>query len=293
MDQSPVQYHVSRSIGEATVTVISFGSFWNPHTALHAPTVEEEEWRRVLADADVAGRTPQAHTVVHVSLDGASVLIDTAARDDIPEVMARAAGLVRTPGIVAGLAQIGVQPDQITHVVLTHSHFDHLGGAVDERDGVMVPRFPNAAYLVNRHDWDDNPDRLNPESHLMIRLGPIEQAGLLELVDGDFEVAPGVQMIHAPGESPGHSVVRLESSGHVFYALGDLIHHPCHVERPGWLDDSFPGRDAAAMLASRRRILGAAASEEALVTYAHVPFPPHSPFGRIVQTVEGFRWEAA
>lgn len=293
MNHSSHNYIASQSVGDAIVTVISYGSFVLPHSSHHPPTVSEEEWRRALSDADAEGRVPHGSSVVHIGTAGASILVDTAPRDDMPEEIAAEGGLVRSPGIIAGLAQIGVTPDQITHVLFTHAHGDHLGGAVYELDGTFIPRFPNARHLLNRHDWEGNPDRDRADSQFMIRLGPVARMDLLDLVEGEHAVVPGVTMLHTPGESPGHSVVRVQSQGETFYAVGDLLHHPSQAQHLDWIDASFPGRDAEAIRESRRRILAEAAEREALLVYTHAPFPPVSPFGRVSPKGTGYRWQTA
>jgi glyoxylase-like metal-dependent hydrolase (beta-lactamase superfamily II) len=101
-----------------------------------------------------------------------------------------------------------------------------------------------------------------------------ERAGRLELVDGDREIAPGVRE-HSPGETAGHSIVRVRSGGESFYFAGDLFHHRCEIEHPGWVS---PNRDPAVMRASRDRLIAEAAGSGATVVFAHEAFPA---WGRI------------
>jgi glyoxylase-like metal-dependent hydrolase (beta-lactamase superfamily II) len=117
------------------------------------------------------------------------------------------------------------------------------------------------------------------------RMELIDQLGLLMCVDGEREVVPGVTIVPAPGESPGHQVVRLESAGEVYYVLGDIVHHACEVEHPAWRP---PHGDPEALMATRERVFSNVAREEALLVTAHEPFPP---WGRIVPTDEGYRWQ--
>ena len=92
-------------------------------------------------------------------------------------------------------------------------------------------------------------------------------------------------MLHAPGETAGHAVVRLDAGGAWFYALGDLVHHACEVEHLDW---ASPWVDLGAMRASRERLLAEAAREKATVVFTHEPFPP---WGRIVRAGAGYRFE--
>jgi glyoxylase-like metal-dependent hydrolase (beta-lactamase superfamily II) len=118
----------------------------------------------------------------------------------------------------------------------------------------------------------------------MSRLAPIERWGLLHVVEDDVDVVPGVTMLHAPGETPGHCIVRVESQTYIFYALGDLFHHPCQVQRPDWTSAS---RDRSSMETSRKRVLADAVETGATIV-AHSPFPP---WGRIVRRHNRYRWQ--
>lgn len=97
---------------------------------------------------------------------------------------------------------------------------------------------------------------------------------------------PGVMMLHAPGETPGHSVARVESAGETFYFLGDLFHHPCEVAHTDWV---ARGRDAAQMRDSREWVIAEAFPRRAVLMTTHMLFPG---WGRLEQTLAGARWRA-
>ena len=169
-------------------------------------------------------------------------------------------------------------------MLITHAHNDHYAGVVFEQNGELLPRFPHARHYIGRDDWKGELDLPVPEPELEQRLGLIDQLGLLETVDSDREIVPGVTMLTAPGESPGHMVVRLESAGEVWYDLGDLVHHACEVEHPDWVS---PDGDPMANRASRERIFAAVARDDAIVVTGHEPFPA---WGRIVPNGAGYSW---
>ena len=270
----------TRQFGDARVSIILDGTLrWAPQ--LIAP---EEEWRREMPDADATGTCSFASCVVHIALGAASILVDLGFDDPGPTSQWMTPNAERTAGVQAGLAALGVLPKDVTHVLITHVHGDHIAGGAIQRDGTWVPRFPNAKHLIGRADWESNPDRRDPLSLAAIHLGTIERSGLLELIDAVREVAPGITMIPAPGESPGHSIVRVNSKDETFYFVGDLFHHGCEVSHPGWVS---PGRDRAVMQASRVRFFAEAVPSKASIVFAHEVFPP---WGHIEAAGSHFRW---
>ncbi len=279
-------YVATRRIGDATVTLINDGIFdaiplipW-----MDAPAAAV---RRAVPEADASGAIGQSGMIVaHVRIGHASILIDPGVGDlDPSSWLVTDLKLRRTPGVQAGLAAVGSAPEQITHVLMTHAHDDHFLGATVRRDGQHIPRYPQARYVIGRVEWDGNPAREDPDSEVALRLGALDRLGLLDVVDGEDEIVPGVTMLSAPGESPGHAIVHVESAGDHFYYLGDLFHHTCEVAHLDWV---MTHRDTPAMIASRRRLIAAAVPHGAMLVFTHHIFPG---WGRIVATDGGYRWD--
>lgn len=282
--QNTSAYVDTRQFGDATVTVINDGSSrWTPNF-----DVPPAELALALPEADARGRITIGFHVIHIGIGDAAILVD-AGFDDPDSAWGRKfvttwEGVERSPGVEAGLAMIGVRPEEITHLIITHAHFDHYVGATVEQDGGYAPRFPNARHCIGRADRTNSRYANAPDPEFMTRMETLERFGLLDLVDGDRTIAPGITMLHAPGESPGHSIVRVESGSARFYALGDLLHHPCEVEHLDWV---LTNRDQAAMRASRERLLAEAVPTDATLVFSHAQFPP---WGRIVAVGGGYRW---
>ncbi len=283
-ENRPADYVASRRVGDATVTAINDASGLS--TIIKAlEDVPEEVWRAEV-DADANGEVRLSYVTAHVRLGNASILIDLGFDDPSEATQWKAPRHLRTPGLQAGLATIGVRPADVTHVLITHSHGDHIAGGTVEVADQRVPRFPNARHYLGRRDWEGLAERDRPGSHAAVHLATIDRLGMLELVDGEQEIVPGVTMIAAPGESPGHSIVRVESNGETFYFLGDLFHHPCEVSHRDWV---ARGRDRSQMRQSRERLISDALASHALLLTTHIPFPG---FGRLERTATGARWRA-
>jgi glyoxylase-like metal-dependent hydrolase (beta-lactamase superfamily II) len=248
----------TRRVGDATVSVICEGlTTARLGDLLDLPV---DEVRRAVPAAGPSGEVELAFTVTHVRLGDASVLIDAGMGPPGPGSSDR-----RTAGVEAGLARLGVTPESITHVVLTHAHWDHVNGALVERDGRATPRYPSARHLIGRADLEVGRAGTHPHDLCTALLESLARAGLLDLVDGDHLVAPGITMLDAPGETPGHHAVLVESAGASFVHLADLFHHPCELAR-GWVQERT---DAATVQLARERVLGEALRRDAVVVAAH------------------------
>lgn len=258
-----------RAFGDAVVSVVLEGTTEARLDQLLG--VDPAEARAAVPEADATSAVLLGFTVCHVRLGAASVLIDTGVGSR------RGPGERYTAGVEAGLAEIRVSPADVTHVVITHAHWDHHYGALD--DG--RPRYPNARYLIGRGDWDAARSGTYVHDLGLAILEALDAAGVLELVDGDCVVAPGITMLDAPGESPGHHVVLAEAGGEAFMHLADLYHHPVELAR-GWVQT---GTDPALVQRSRERILGEALRRNAIVTAAH-DLPPC--WRRVVRTETGY-----
>ena len=175
------------------------------------------------------------------------------------------------PGLLARLRELDVPPEQIDHVIITHTHFDHYNGATEQRAGVYQPSFPNARYYIGKADLDDPEmqQSMQDSNSLAGRtLAVIERAGLVEPVTGRFTLNSAVEIIPAPGEIPGHQIVRVHSQGETLYCLGDLYHDAFEVQDPQRMAD---WADVPAMLRSRAALADAALAENARLIVTHIP----------------------
>ncbi len=292
------EYLSTRRVGDAEITLILEGAGPYPVDL----NVTEDIWRPAVPEANADGNVELCSGGAFIRLGDASIVIDPGLDDPgTPTSHATEAvftGWSFTPGFYAGLSELGVENDAVTHVLITHAHFDHCLGVAVEREGVLVPRFPNARYQLDQADWNmhftpDGEQRplaaspFAPVNTLMRdRLQVIMQAGLLDLVEGESNIVPGVTTLPTPGESPGHRALRVESAGEVWWHLGDIAHYAVEFEHPDWLTPTR--RDAAAMLASRQRVFPLLVAEDALVTWSHARFPG---WGRVVPEADGYRWQ--
>jgi glyoxylase-like metal-dependent hydrolase (beta-lactamase superfamily II) len=200
-----------------------------------------------------------------------TVLIDAGCGDKMDAKNADIFGLERSYHLDHALADAGVAASDIDIVLASHLHFDHAGGfTVRAGDGRLVPRFPNARYVVHRGEWHDatHPHERNRASYRADDFVPLAQAGVLDLVDDEAEVMPGVSLRRSGGHSGHHQVVMIESQGEVAVFTGDMYPTSVHVPE-AWL----MGYDLYPMdtLAFKRAFAREASEREYLIFFEHDP----------------------
>ncbi len=146
--------------------------------------------------------------------------------------------------LVKSLKEVGYKPEDITIVINTHLHFDHCGGNTSfDANGKIVPTFPNAKYYIQKSEWEagNNPDDRSQASYLKENFLPLQEAGLLYLVDGDTKIIDGIEVIKTSAHTFGHQVVLVKSENQTLVYWGDLIPTASHLSLPYLMSyDLFP-----------------------------------------------------
>ncbi len=161
------------------------------------------------------------------------------------------------------LARDLVDPADVRRVVCTHLHFDHVGWNTRLQDGVWVPTFPNARYVLCDKEfqyWHADPAN-ESEDHragVLDSLQPIADAGLLDLVADDKIISDTMRFIPSPGHTPHHVSVLLASRGERALVTGDAFHHPCQIAYPDWstISDFDPAQARQSRLDLLQRFAG-------------------------------------
>jgi glyoxylase-like metal-dependent hydrolase (beta-lactamase superfamily II) len=178
-------------------------------------------------------------------------------------------GTFRGGHLVESLAAYGVTPADVTDVVFTHLHFDHVGWATQK--GKVI--FENATYRCDERDWEHFV--VGPDGGAARKLTPVEDR--LETWSESGPIAPGVDAMVAPGHTPGSTIVVLSSGDQRAMLLGDVVHCPVEL-----LDDEWAGMaDVDPEMALRTRRALAAELEGTDVPVAAAHFPGLS-FGRLL-----------
>ena len=252
---------LTTTVGDARITLIRDGEL-TLATAELFQDVPPAAWAGRLPDAGDGQVTVPVHAVL-VRVDGEAILLDTGS-GTAPEEGARGGALL------PALAELGLAPDDITRVVISHLHGDHVGGLFDRAGDTVRPAFPRARHHLPRADWDwlqGFPDELREQY-----LRPLEALPGLTLDAPDDRLTPSLRSVGAAGHTPGHRCLVVESDGQAYCYLGDLVHDPrLHFAEP----DRVTAWDEQPELtpASRRRVAAEAVAGSWLLTAAHAAAP--------------------
>jgi glyoxylase-like metal-dependent hydrolase (beta-lactamase superfamily II) len=170
------------------------------------------------------------------------------------------------------LRRLGVALHEVTDVIFTHLHFDHVGWAT--RKGEIV--FPNATYRVHRADWAYFVERPEADPGAVRKPSPL--VGQLQSFEADTTLLPGLDARPVPGHTPGSTIFVLSSGSDRVLLLGDVMHSPAEVTSPAW--EAVYDVDAIAARRVRAEVVAATANRPDVIAAAHFPF------GRVV-TVDG------
>lgn len=246
------------TVGAATATVLPIVQREHPASVL---ILKDEAQKAAAAKAYPDGKIRNALNVMLVEGKGYTALVDTGLPDTLP-------------ALLEALKAQGVAPDQVSHVIITHAHGDHVGGLV--KDGQAV--FPKARLVFSQqeHAFWNTPENKAKAPERAARV--FEQwpqvlqpyAGRVDVAEPGVEIAPGLSLLAAYGHTPGHVGVLLQAPDKTLLFWGDLL-HAALVQIPDPSISATYDLDPGLAAANRKAVLQQAAREGWLVSGVHMP----------------------
>ncbi|WP_037471283.1 MBL fold metallo-hydrolase [Sinorhizobium fredii] len=175
--------------------------------------------------------------------------------------------------MLQGLTAAGYTADQVTMVVLTHLHRDHIGGLME----AGASTFKNARYSVNATEYDfwvsdERKGTPAEANHLMVLSHVKPLAAKMTFLKDGQDIVSGITAIAARGHSPGHTILNIESDGKRVIAMADTtVHFVLNLQRPDW--EMRFDMDKAAAAVSRKRVLDMIATDRVPLLGYHMPHP--------------------
>ncbi|KND16144.1 hypothetical protein ADZ37_24720 [Pannonibacter phragmitetus] len=268
-----------RRVGDFVVTAVNDGIVPIPAEVMVG--MAPEEVQKALASRF---RPADPHVTIGTYLvehGGSRTLVDTGSRNLMGPTLGK---------LVKNLAVLGVTPDQIDRIALTHLHPDHAGGMLDDEGKAVFPKAEVFISLDEEKYWLGGEP---PTDALGISAQVNSYASQLRKVYGDRwhaigeeEVIPGMRREALPGHTPGHSGYHISSGKDELLIWGDITHVPvvqiAHPEVGLAFDvDVEQGR------ATRRRILDRISADRLAIGGMHLEFPG---FGHVVRNSSGYEY---
>jgi len=270
-------------LGEAVLTTVSDGNLMLPGSFTFDGLPMEEVAQIVEPLGISTEELEPPCNVTLLTLGDRRVLFDVGAG---PDFMPSAGELAEN------LDAAGVAPDQITDVIFTHAHPDHIWGLLDDFD---EPLFPEARYMMGRAEWDywwnpETVDTIGAERQAFAvgakrRMERIKDR--VEFFDDGEELLPGLAAVASHGHTPGHMSFELRQGGESVMVVGDAINnHHVSFARPDWQINSDQDPEMGA--ATRVKLIERLAAEQMTAVGFHLP----GGIGRVEKDGGAYRWVA-
>jgi glyoxylase-like metal-dependent hydrolase (beta-lactamase superfamily II) len=228
---------------------------------------------------------------IYIEAGGRKILVDNGCGESFkgPPAAPGTKPAESTAGfLVKNMAAEGVKPADITDIIFTHAHIDHVCGTCDV-NGKTV--FPDARYTIHKKEWDyvlAGPDGNENLTWLFAdaRKNLPALKDRFNVVGDNYTIVPGIKLIPAPGHTPGNIMVEISSKGKKLLCIGDIIHaHREFAEPEHYAILDFNPKQA---VQTRSKILAKAAKDNTYIFAIHFAFPG---LGYIRETNGALGWE--
>ncbi len=177
-----------------------------------------------------------------ISYQGKHYLIDTSlGTEKLSDKLRRNLGVITENRVLESLDQLGLSPEDIDVVLMTHMHNDHAGGLTRLVDGELVPTFPNATIYINDIEWEEvrYPNPRTKATYLPENWQAIQDQ--VQTFGSELKLVDGIEMHHTGGHSRGHSIILLKQDGETLIHMADTLLTHAHFN-PLWVAavDDYP-----------------------------------------------------
>ncbi len=188
-------------------------------------------WERLIP-ADDRNLIPMQTNLFVLRAHGKVMLFDAGLGDSLSEREEKIYSVEGPSRMEEALAELGLRPEAIDIVILTHLHTDHCAGAVKRLGDAFIPRFPNADVIASRKEWEAamSPSERTAAVYVPERLKALHKSGRVKLIGRDLELFPGIRAWHTGGHTEGHFGLEIESGGRQVWYYADTFPTSAHLK---------------------------------------------------------------
>jgi len=255
-------------LGKFNIDVVDTGIFALDGGSMFG-VVPKSLWAKAYHPGDELNRIPLSARPLLVRWDNKIVLIDAGNGTKMNDKLAAIYGIDKNKSSLEhALVPFGVKPEDVTDVIFTHLHFDHSGGATKYIDGKSIPLFQNARHYVQKDHlkWAQSPTEKDRASFLKDDYLPLIADGMLETIDGEGELFPGISLIQTFGHTTAMQAVKISDGGQTILYCADFCATSAHVPVPYVM--GFDNQPLVA-IEERKRILPQAYEEGWILCFEH------------------------
>jgi glyoxylase-like metal-dependent hydrolase (beta-lactamase superfamily II) len=272
------------NLGGYSIKLIEAGDFGLDGGAMFG-VVPKNLWQKAYSEADDKNRIKLSTRLMYMEGHGKKILVDTGNGTKLADKLVSIYGIDPADlGAAHKLMDVGINPDEITDVILTHLHFDHVGGATElDGKGNPVPAFRNAKYHVQKEqlDWARNPTIKDRASFMPENYEPIVNEGMLETLDGEGELFPNIHVFPIDGHTKGMQMLKISGDRDSLVYFADLAPTSAHLSLPYVMGyDNEPLKT----LAEKEKYVLPAAEDKNIVVFEH---DAYTKFGRLTMSDRG------
>ena len=256
-------------IGRYNLSALETGSFRLDGGAMFG-VVPKALWNKS-NPADKRNRVEFALRTLLIRDGERCIMVDTGVGEGWNEKFADIYGIDHSKNTLANsLKKSNLTVHDITDVIITHLHFDHIGGATF-RDGegfLVKPTFPNATYYIQKrhYEWAIKPSEKDKASFFKERFVPLYEQERLKLLEGESELLPGIFIKLSDGHTIAQQTVLVTDGEKTIYHPGDMIPTSSHVPLPFIMAyDNFP----LITLEEKKSVLDRAVKKNWIIFFEH------------------------
>ncbi|MFP3299624.1 MAG: MBL fold metallo-hydrolase [Thermoplasmatales archaeon] len=197
-----------------------------------------------------------------------TALVDLGMGDKFDEKQLAIYDIKREKNLIQNLEGMGIHRDEVTHVIITHGHLDHTGWATMRVKNSIIPTFPNAKYYFQEDTYEEIkfPNEKTRPNYNYLNFENLDDQ--LEIIRGDEEIFPGLELMKTGGHTKGHQVPILRAGNRTVIYFGDLLPTASHI-KPAYIMayDLYP----MDTFYKKKELLEKANEEQWIITLEHEP----------------------